>query len=440
MQNLQFPKQNLEPNQESISGHLITCEITKDILEEWLKVQVDHFQGTNLILLVLDVTYAWEKNFQLAEQIVHLRDFQCPQANIAIFFHKSDLLAKNEKDSFCERIKLTFESFPKLTAFLTSISPSYLLDTCHYFIMVLSNSFGYEHRSKASVLLKKISLLSLVLQQGHVKLQNIRDSVDMTPDQIISFISELESSRLFAINKTREEIHLGRLGQDLIQRIKEDISAKLYTSHPGELNYVDALILSDDAGRVFQIYERIPGFFDHISLKDTDAAIPDIISMFFSAVQGFYGLFDTPGLFEFHLKGRRMQIIWLRHEHMCAIFFLSVTPLVIDPSIRNVLQNFTRQYFMAIQPELLAMYSSQLAYTISTENTLFLQLLANLNNELRKIFALKNRILIDDIFALYGILPQIAATPTTRDTIRHLIYHYLLQEDPQLLKEIHLKE
>ena len=170
------------------------------------------FENTDVIVYVMDYTL-WntrrnitDNDLQRISQIINSRDFP---AKLIIFFHKVDLIERQEYDIKIEEIKEEIQNTYNFDFYFTSIHPEWIYNLYNAFHNILSSS-SQENSNLMSLLENQVRETSKTM----AFITNLQDSIivqSMTQDFNTSIINH--SHKLVAeINQNFEEMsHEGRI-------------------------------------------------------------------------------------------------------------------------------------------------------------------------------------------------------------------------------------
>jgi len=428
------PTRGVETSLYNFGGNVAIFDLAGQQMEDFLSTSSDIFAETDLILLVLDSTESEENNNELWQKIEEIRQINCPEAYLSIFFHKADLLSTKNQKKMESKIRVLFSGITNASAYLTSIEPHFFFKMYQSFVSSLKAGLFRLGESIPKDFFIKLEIMSQFIEKNEETLENLISTIGVDSDLIQENLRELEAKGYIFLKDSSRRVALSQIGQYIIQRAQSNVYLKMQECLSAEVEFVKAFILSDTHGRNFVTFESEPDYIQKYSSDDENNPDATLISMFFSAIGSFGESFDAQGFSTIQLTGKNVQIIAQSYGDVLGIFFISNIP--IDPALLNVLRQFMRdiyaEYYDIFQKFIL---TGNLALMTPFQDEFILKL-RNINNLLRKLAMIQRQISRERFAQLYEEIQTQGCALTDIDAVRNLCFNRLVTDDPSIIDEI----
>lgn len=180
-----------------------------------------------------------------------------------------------------------------------------------------------------------------------------------------------------------------------------------------EIPLVKGVILSEERGIVFYMYEYKRGFFDQLTPVGRDFPDPTLVSSFLSAVGGFANKIGQDAKI-INLTSENAQIISQRYDNLICTFFLEPTPA--SKSFFNLLQTFVIAFHDQFQSQIARVGTAGDVNQFAQFEDEIIDLIKNLNAELHEQVLRSSPITAPQLISLYQKVDQRGSIQTSQET------------------------
>jgi len=428
------PTYGVDTNLYDLGGKIAVHDLAGQQLEDFLSKDVEIFGGSDLILVVLDCREEWEKNNKLWKRIDDIRKTQCPDAFLTIFFHKCDLLTPQQRLNFNQKLDTLFAGKQNILAQLTSIAPEFFAEVFQNFVSVLQKCLFRVERSIPKDFFIKLNIINHFIEKNIVNFADLSSKLGVSAEDLQKSVLDLERKGYIIFKDNLKQVQLSEIGQTIVQNVKENIFLKIQESLDTPLDFVKALILCDNSGKIFLYFESEPDYIKKLAGNVDFNPDPTLISMFFSAIGNFGESLDPNGFSSIFLYGKNLQIQFVRFGDIVGIFFVS--NLIVDKTIENSLRQFLNEIYAEFRPEIQDFVGKGRLDETNRIQSVLIQKIKKFNEILQNLALLKTQISKDKLGLLYQKIQRKELTVADLKNLKALLFHYLIAEDPSFMNDI----
>ncbi len=428
------PTYGVDTNLYDYGSKIAVVDLAGQQLEEFLTKSVEVFEGSDLILVVLDCREEWEKNNTLWKRIDEIRKIQCPEAFLTIFFHKCDLLSPQKRLDFDQKLNSLFAGKQNIVALLTSIAPEFYAETFQNFVSVLQKCLFRVERSIPKDFFIKMNIINHFIEKNIVTFAELASKVGVSAEELQKSLVDLETKGYLIFKDALKQVQLSEIGQSIVQNIKENLFMKIQESLDTPIEFIKALILSDKIGRVILYFESEPDFIKKMAGNVEYNPDPTLISMFFSAIGNFGESFDPSGFSSMLLYGKNLQFQSVTFGDLVGIFFIQ--NLKVDKPVENSLRQFLNEIYAEFRSEIQDFIGKGSLAELNRIQDTLVQKIKNLNGILQNLALLKYQISKDKLGLLYQKIQRKDLSVADLKNLKALLFHYLIGEDPSIMNDL----
>ncbi len=428
------PTYGVDTNLYDFGSKIAVHDLAGQQLEEFLSKSVEVFEGSDLILIVVDCREEWEKNFSLLKRIDEIRKVQCPDAFLTIFFHKCDLLSTQKRLDFAQNLNTFLVGMQNVVAQLTSIAPEFFAETFQTFVSVLQKCLFRVERSIPKDFFIKMNIINHFIEKNIVTFAELASKVGASAEELQKSLLDLETKGYLIFKDSLKQIQLSEIGQSIVQNIKENLFLKIQESLNTPIEFVKALILSDKVGRVILYFESEPEFIKKMAGNVEYNPDPTLISMFFSAIGNFGESFDSNGFSSVSLYGKKLQFQGITFGDLVGIFFIS--NLKVDKTIENSLRQFLNEIYAEFRHEIQEFVRNGSLTELNRIQDKLVQKIKTLNGILQNLALLKHQISKDKLGLLYQKIQRQELSVADLKNLKVFLFHYLIAEDLGIMNDL----
>jgi predicted transcriptional regulator len=400
----------------------------------WLETPDEIFNETDLILIMVDCRSKWPEIQHIWEKVLEHREQTCPNAIIAIFFHKIDLIDEQTRKSLDQQLSATFGKIKKCYAYQTSINPDFFTQTLQIFSDLMKKTLNKADQSRYQNFFSKLTILSQFIKASKFNYREFQSEIPMDISILNSQIKELHDQGLISVFESLGVIELTDKGKEMISDMNQRFSIKIAQSIKPKYDYIRGCLISDEFGKTFFQYESEPGYFQH--LKSVEAAFtdPSLITMFFTAIKDFGKTIDEFGINRITFQGQRIQIVSVISNSLHGIFFLR--EMDINKLVFNTLDVFIIDIANEFSKELTTFLNNGFIPEDRNISERFNTRIEHLNEAIHEIIENKKTISNDKLFNLYQRMEQQSIQPDDIKDLKKVLIQYIITENPQLMGAI----
>lgn len=221
------PTIGVEINEYSQENSILIYDLAGQELNRWLYEESELFFQTEIIICMLDSKEIWNKNVELIERIINLKQLYCQNAKIAYFIHKIDLLNETQLDELDKNFKDLIKFQTYAVFFQTSITPKYFLDTYKIFISLLQKYFDVKDLVKINEFLIKMSILDILLHNKELSIDEIGYKLYLDKKYLEKIMKEFIEKGYIEEICQKTKLHITSEGAIYIQEYRQRVIQEL---------------------------------------------------------------------------------------------------------------------------------------------------------------------------------------------------------------------
>lgn len=363
-----------------LSEEIAVVDLAGQELNRWLNFEQSVFIKADMILIIFDSRSKFEECQIFINEIDKIRKKHCKSAHIYGLFHKIDLIDKKTLNSLRTMVKTKLKKISNFSAYLTSISEEFYLETFNVFLEILNLAqkkhlvdFPYNLAAvKANAL-----FFSKLMDDKVVDLKEMSSLMSISKNKLISQIDQYEKGELIKTKKMgnvlavflteKGEIFNSTIVKNFfnIQKIENEngknfigegnLSENLDLGRINEKGYVDELIpgliygfiISDDNGRTLLIYESNENnLYNRLNTDNNPNFDLELVPMFISAMQKFSMEINIQGFSGFRMQGTNIKVNSIYRDEMTFTIFscADINPELMKDDFSELFDQFLLDY------------------------------------------------------------------------------------------------
>jgi hypothetical protein len=210
--------------------------------------------------------------------------------------------------------------------------------------------------------------------------ENLEDNIAKTKD----ILKNLQKMGFLYLIESLEVVKLSKKGENAISDFKDNLYLKIQEVDVPKKSLLKALIISDKFGRTLITFESISNFISSLKVNEDVSSNPELISMFYSAINDFGLTIEKNGFSKIEFTGEKYNLLFLRKEEIFGIFFIE--KLDNKKKMNNIISEFLTEFYNSYQEQIAAFFETgSLKDVIQIRKSLILKI-KNLNKKLLAIY------------------------------------------------------
>lgn len=426
------PTRGVETNIYDVEGSIAVHDLAGQQLEEWFTQSYQILSDSNLIIVVLNSNDGWEENKVLWERVNFQRQRVCPEAHLMLLFHKIDLLNENKRQNLEWDIQSTFNGFHDITAFSSSITSEFFLQTFKKFVGGLRQLFISMREVGVQEVFQRVAILTRFIDHSSLNLNEVIEVMGLPVKLARKILEEMYKQNYIKIDDDTNSVMLGEQGINLINGLN-NVGIYVPKDTFKEIPLVKGVMFADYRGICFYIYEYRHGFFEKLLPNGEKFPDPSLVSAFMSAIGSFASEMGQ-NLNAINLTGMEAQIISQRFNDLICIFFIENLPN--NQSLLEILFNFVQAFNTRFQEDIKFVIKSGNVSMFGSKVSEIETMIKELNGRLHELILKHSSITSTQLISIYQKVDLAGLETDIVKDIKQLIFHYTITQKEDDLARI----